>query len=152
MSIYATLHTHPTCYPTHEIIYITRGASATLTYFLYDRNLDLATDIEQITFTFKQGKRTHWCSMFKFETDAEGNVTKQLDPRFYFDESYGAIILNLDSEETKQLKPGLLVDWEVAVKLNTYRFTTLGGKDSTIIESQHPIEVRDSLFSRVEEN
>jgi hypothetical protein len=153
MSIYATLHTRPTCHHTHEVIYITRGASAELMYILYNRNLTL-TDIEQITFTFKQGRNTQWCSMFDFTTDAEGKPDKKVDPHFYsfYSEDYGTVILfNLDSEETKQLKPGIPVEWEVAVKLNTDSFAS-SGKDSTIIEPQHPIEVRDSLFSYVKEN
>ena len=154
MSIYATLHVHPTHRPTHEMIYITRGASAELMYILYDRNLTLENDIEQITFTFKQGRNTQWCSMFDFTTDTEGNPDKKIDPHFYsfYSEDYGTVILfNLDSEETKQFKPGILVEWEVAVKLNTDSFAS-SGKDSTIIEPQHPLEVRDSLFSHVKEN
>jgi hypothetical protein len=55
MSIYATLHTAPTCNRTHEMIYITRGASAQLTYPLFDK-VFRAEDIEQVTFMFKQGK------------------------------------------------------------------------------------------------
>jgi hypothetical protein len=153
MSIYATLHTRPTCHPTHEVIYITRGASAELMYILYDRELTL-TDIEQITFTFKQGRNTHWCSMFDLSTDIEDETDKQVDPHFYsfYSEDYGTVILfNLDSEETKQFKPNIPVEWEVAVKLDTDSFAR-SSKDSTIIEPQHPIEVRDSLFSYVEEN
>lgn len=154
MSIYATLHVHPTHRPTHEMIYITRGASAELMYILYDRNLTLDDDIEQITFTFKQGRNTQWCSMFDFITDEKGKPAKKVDSHFYsfYSEDYGTVILfNLDSEETKQLKPNILVEWEVAVKLNTDSFAS-SGKDSTIIEPQHPIEVRDSLFSHVKEN
>lgn len=153
MSIYATLHVHPTPRPTHEMIYITRGASAELMYILYDRNLTLA-DIEQITFTFKQGRSTHWCSMFDFITAAEGKTDKQVDPHFssFYSQDCGIIIFfNLDGEETKQLKPGIPVEWEVAIKLDTDSFAN-SGKDSTIIEPQHPIEVRDSLYSRIEEN
>lgn len=153
MSIYATLHIHPTHRSTHEMIYITRGASAELMYMLYDRNLTL-DDVEQITFTFKQGRNTQWCSMFDFTTDEEGKLEKKVDSHFnsFYSEDYGTVILfNLDSEETKQLKPGILVEWEVAVKLNTDSFAS-SGKDSTIIEPQHPIAIRDSLFSQVKEN
>ena len=153
MSIYATLHTHPTCNVTHEIIYITRGATAELIYTLYDKTFRYE-DIEQITFTFKQGKNIYWYSMFETVKDAEGNTVINKDPHFYHfnNEEYGAIIFNLDSEETKQFKPNILIDYEIAIKLNTDSFATLGGKDSMIIEPQHPIEVRDSLFSRIEEN
>jgi hypothetical protein len=56
MSIHATLHTTPTnCNQTHEMIYITRGASAELVYPLFDKVFRLE-DIEQVTFTFRQGK------------------------------------------------------------------------------------------------
>lgn len=153
MSIYATLHTHPTCKATHEVIYITRGASAELLYPLYDKVFRFE-DIEQITFTFKQGKNIYWYSMFEPSTAAEGKTTINTDSHFYhFDnEEYGAIIFNFDSEETKQFKPNALVEYEIAVKLNTDSFANLGGKDSIIIEQQHPIEVRDSLYSRIEEN
>jgi hypothetical protein len=146
MSIDATLHTHPTCYHTHEVIYITRGASAELVYPLYDKVFRFE-DIEQITFTFKQGKTVSWFTMFETAEDK----TIQTDPRFYhFDnEDYAAIIFNLDSEETKQFKPGVNIEYEVAIKLNTDSYASLSNKDSIIIESQHPIAVVDSLYSRV---
>jgi hypothetical protein len=149
MSIYATLHTHPTCHHTHEVIYITRGASAELVYPLYDKVFRFE-DIEQITFTFKQGKKVAWFTMF--EVGEAGAI--KVDPHFYhFDnDEYGAIIFNLDNNETKQFKADILIDYEIAIKLNTDSFTTLGGKDSIIIEPQHPIEVRDSLYSCIEEN
>ena len=153
MSIYATLHTHTTCNQVHEVIYITRGATAELVYPLYDKVFRFE-DIEQITFTFKQGKNIYWYSMFETTEDAEGNPVINKDSHFYHfnNEEYGAIIFNLDSEETKQFKPNILIDYEIAIKLNTDSFSTLGGKDSMVIEPQHPIEVRDSLFSRIEEN
>lgn len=150
MSIYATLRTTPSCQHTHEVIYITRGASAELIYPLYDKVFRFE-DIEQITFTFKQGKNLYWYSMFEPVTDAEGKTTINTDSHFYhFDnDEYGAIMFNLDSEETKQFKPNALIEYEIAIKLNTDSFANLGGKDSIIIEPQHPVEVRDSLFSRV---
>jgi hypothetical protein len=150
MSIYATLHTTPTCNHTHEVIYLTRGASAELTYPLYDKVFRF-TDIEQVTFTFKQGKTIYWYSMFETVKDAEDNDVIQTNPHFYYfdNEDYNAITFNLDSEETKQFKPGLPVEYEIAVKLNTDSFVNLGGKDSIIIEPQHPLEVIDSLFSHI---
>lgn len=150
MSIYATLRTTPSCQHTHEVIYITRGASAELIYPLYDKVFRFE-DIEQITFTFKQGKNLYWYSMFEPVTDTGGKATINTDSHFYhFDnDEYGAIMFNLDSEETKQFKPNALIEYEIAIKLNTDSFANLGGKDSIIIEPQHPIEVRDSLFSRV---
>ncbi len=141
MSIYATLHTTPSCQHTHEVIYITRGASAELIYPLYDKVFRFE-DIEQITFTFKQGKNIYWYSM----SVKAGNI--EPDPHFYyFNDEYAAVVLNLDSEETKQFKAGLPVEYEIAVKLNTDSFVTLGNKDSIIIEPQHPLEVKDSLYS-----
>ena len=149
MSLYATLHIHPTHQHIHEVIYITRGASAELIYPLYDKVFRFE-DIEQITFTFKQGKTVNWFTMFETAEDK----TIKTDTHFYhFDnEDYGAIIFNLDNNETKQFKAGIPVEYEIAIKLNTDSFATLGGKDSIIIEPQHPIEVRDSLYSQVEEN
>lgn len=146
MSIYATLRATPTCNHTHEVIYITRGATAELMYSLYDKVFRFE-DIEQVTFTFKQGKTIYWYSMF---TPGEGG-TVETDSHFYHfnNAEYGAIIFNFDSEETKQFKAGLPVEYEIAIKLNTDSFVNLGGKDSIIIEPQHPIEVRDSLYSKV---
>jgi hypothetical protein len=146
MSIYATLRTTPTCNHTHEVIYITRGATAELIYPLYDKVFRFE-DIEQITFTFKQGKTIYWYSMF---TPGE-NGTVETDSHFYHfnNAEYGAIVFNFDSDETKQFKAGLPVEYEIAVKLNTDSFASLGGKDSIIIEPQHPIEIRDSLYSKV---
>lgn len=146
MSIYATLRTTPTCNHTHEVIYITRGATAELIYPLYDKVFRFE-DIEQVTFTFKQGKTIYWYSMFTLGEDG----TVETDSHFYHfnNAEYGAIVFNLDSEETKQFKAGLPVEYEIAIKLNTDSFVSLGGKDSIIIEPQHPIEIRDSLYSKV---
>ena len=156
MSIYATLHTHPTYRPTHEMIYITRGASAELVFPLYDKVYSFG-DIEQVTITFKQGKAVDWFTMFETKViEHEGDPVTEIitDSHFYhFDnQDYDAIIFNLDNTETKAFKAGLPIEWEVAIKLNTDSMATLGNKDSIIIEPQHPIEVRDSLFSHVEEN
>ena len=146
MSIYATLRATPTCNHTHEVIYITRGATAELMYPLYDKVFRFE-DIEQVTFTFKQGRTIYWYSMF---TSGEDGAV-ETDSHFYHfnNAEYGAIIFNFDSEETKQFKAGLPIEYEIAIKLNTDSFVNLGGKDSVIIEPQHPIEVRDSLYSKV---
>ena len=147
MSIYATLHLNPTKNrPVHEVIYITRGASAEVIYPLYDKVFRFE-DIEQITFTFKQGKKVIWFTMFETETT-------EIDPHFYhFDNvDYEAIIFNLDNTETKEFKAGIPVEYEIAVKLNTDSFATLSNKDSIIIEPQHYIEVIDSLYGNIEGN
>jgi hypothetical protein len=84
------------------------------------------------------------------ESDIE-NIT--VNPRFYLleDENYGAIIFNLDSEDTKQFKPGINIEYEVVIKLNTDALISAGHKDSIIIEPQHPIAVVDSLYSYIKE-
>ena len=150
MSIHATLHTAPTSRLVHEMIYITRGASAELVYPLYNKVFSFK-DIEQLTVTFKQGKTFSWFTMI--EKDTEGKDVK-LDSHFYHLDSteYDAIIFNLDATETKQFKAGTLVEYEIAIKLNTDSFAACGGNDSTIIEPQHPIQVVDSLFSYIEES
>jgi hypothetical protein len=150
MSIYATLRTTPTCSHTHEVIYITRGASAELMYPLYDKVFRFE-DIEQLTFTFKQGKNVSWFEMFDITQDEEGKDVVSIDPHFYHFENpdYETISLNLDTVETKAFKAGCPVEYEIAVKLNTDSFASLGNKDSIIIEPQHPIEIRDSLYSRI---
>lgn len=203
MSIYATLHTAPTNHNhTHEMIYITRGASAELIYPLFDKALK-PTDLDQVTFTFKQGKTLYWYSMFTYVVPSEdtsikadkhyynlapisglqcnlievenptGNPTENgyfeisnnptlnwkttnysVDPHFYLfeNEDFGAILFNFDSEETKQFKANINVDYEVAIRLNTDNLSSLNNRDSIIIEPQHPIAVVDSLYSRVEGN
>lgn len=151
MSIRATLHIHPTCRPSREVIYITRGASAELIFPLYDKVYRFE-DIEQVTFTFKQGKNVDWFTMFETVIEEEQEVIKTDSHFYHFDnKEYEAIIFNLDNNETKSFKAGLPVEWEVAIKLNTDSMATLSNKDSVIIEPQHYIEVRDSLFSQVEE-
>ena len=147
MSIYATLHTAPTCCDhTHEMIYITRGASAELVYPLFDKTFNF-DDIEQVTFTFKQGKELYWYTLYT-ESERAGLV---VDSHFYVfeTEEYSALIFNLDAEETKQFKPNVLIEYEIAIKLNTDSFASLSNKDSIIIEPQHPIRVVDSLYSRI---
>jgi hypothetical protein len=145
MSIYATLHTVPTkCIKPHKMIYITRGASAQLTYPLFDKVFKVE-DIEQITFIFKQG-RDVW-SYPMFEGLELGTVS--VNPRFHLLEleDDSAIIFNLYSEDTKQFKPGINIEYEIAIKLNTDSSAFVGKQDSIIIEPQHPIAIVDSLYS-----
>jgi hypothetical protein len=78
-NIYATLRTMPTesCY-NHEMIYITRGASAELNYTLFDK-VFRACDIDQATFTFRQGRNLFWYTMFTYvvkSTDTEVDTKK----------------------------------------------------------------------------
>jgi hypothetical protein len=81
MSIYATLHTGPSHVPAHEVIYITRGATAELTYPLYDKVFRFQ-DVDQITFTFKQGKTLYWYSMFTYVVPSE-DTTVQSNKQYY---------------------------------------------------------------------
>lgn len=144
MSIYATLHTTPTCNQPPEMIYVIRGASAQLTYSVLDKAFKIE-DIEQVIFMFKQGRDLWGYSMF--DDSEPDNVTK--NPRFYIldDENYSAIVFNLDGEDTKQFKPGINLEYEIIIKLNTDSFATIGNKDATVIEPQPPIVVIDSLYS-----
>ena len=152
MGIYATLHTHPTCKATHKIPCITRGATAELIYPL-DNKVFNFEDIEQITFTFKQGKNLYWYSMFSTTKNTEGKDETSIDSHFYhLDTSeQSAIVFNLNDEETKQFKAGVPVEYEIAIELNKSAgsLVSLSGKDSIIIEPQHCLEVRDSLYSLV---
>lgn len=144
MSIYATLHTVPTrCIKPHKMIYITRGASAQLTYPVFDKVFRLE-DIEQITFIFKQGKTLYQYSMYS---------NGDLDSHFYVlnSEEYEAIVFNLSSEDTEQFKPNINIEYEIAIKLNTDSSAFVGKEDSIIIEPQHPIAVVDSLYSSLQE-
>jgi hypothetical protein len=149
MSIYATLHNKPTkCTYKHEMIYITRGASATLVYPLFDKVFK-SEDIEQITFIFKQGRDLYGYSMFDDST-----TDKKINPHFcLIDDTsdYARIIFNLNSDETKQFRPDINLEYEIAIKLNTDRFEATGNQDSVVIEPQHPIAVVDSLYSYIKE-
>ena len=86
MSIYATLHIHPTHRPTHEMIYITRGASAELVFPLYDKVYSFE-DIEQVTLTFKQGKTVNWFTMFETVVEEEKPVIKTDSHFYHFDDN-----------------------------------------------------------------
>lgn len=206
MSIYATLHNHPTARPPHEMTYITRGASATLTFNLFDQAYSFA-DIDQIAFLLNQEELLYWYTMFTYlikSTDTEvipgkyyftdvelldpdsgslqckgtlvtepsGNPSAQdyfeavegnhgksdtwhlVDPRFSYLDSVGSesIKLTLFPEDTKQFNPTNIhekVAFEVVIRLDTDHLTQLAMTDSTIIEPQPPILVRDSLYSKI---
>lgn len=64
-NFYATLSTEPTNCNHHELLYITRGATAELTYDLSDKVYNL-TDIDQMIFTFKQHKNINWYTLFTY--------------------------------------------------------------------------------------
>lgn len=54
-----------------------------------------------------------------------------------------------DTLEFKPTSPGNEVSFEVVIRLNTDNFSSLGNRDSIIIEPQHPIAIVDSLYSKI---
>ena len=78
-----------------------------------------------------------------------------IDP--HFSQSCGNgwdyVTLILSSAETLKFKPSKgmpSVECEVAIRLNTDSFATLGSKDSIVIEPQRPIAILDSLYSKMQ--
>jgi hypothetical protein len=91
--------------------------------------------------------------------EVEGNVSWRdcfyiVDPHFTYaaGEGFSYINLVLQSKETAEFKPCNIdnpIQVEVAVRLNTDKFASLGNTDSIIIEPQMPVVVLDSLYSRI---
>jgi hypothetical protein len=91
--------------------------------------------------------------------EAEGNHSWRdtyylVDPAFSQNSGPGwdYISLLLSPSDTLEFKPtfeGQEIEYEVAIRLNTDSFATLGNKDSIIIEPQHPIAVVDTLYSKL---
>jgi hypothetical protein len=78
INIYATLKTAPTQGNTHESVCLTRGASAELVYTLFDKVI-APSDIDQVTFAFKQNRKVFWYTMFTYvveSTDTEVDIKK----------------------------------------------------------------------------
>jgi hypothetical protein len=201
--IRTTLNIRPTVYTGHEMIYISKGASATLN-FDFSKEIYSFEDTDQVTFIFKQGAELHWYKMFTYlsatsdeqpvpgktyyteltpiekdslqctalkvenpETprangyfeEVDGNHSWRdtqyiVDPHFVQSsgESWDYISLVLRPEDTNKFKPtapGMELAFEVAIRLNTDGFGSLGNTDSIIIEPQHPIAVIDSLYSKL---
>lgn len=65
INIKATLSVYPTMAAAHEVIYITRGATATLN-FNFGNKIYSFEDTDQLTFILKQGKTTYWYKMFTY--------------------------------------------------------------------------------------
>ena len=92
--------------------------------------------------------------------EAEGNHSWRdtcylIDP--HFSQSCGKgwdyVTLILSTNETLKFKPtrGMpSVECEVAIRLNTDTFASLGSQDSIVIEPQRPIAVLDSLYSKMQ--
>lgn len=200
--IRTSLRICPTMYKSHEMIYLTRGASASLN-FNFGEKIYGFEDTDQLTFMFKQGKTLHWFKMFTYLTptsdetavanktyytqvtpieedtfqctaavvdivasnpkeagyyeEVEGNCSWRdtyylIDPRFShsFGDGWDYITMILFPSDTIKFNPtdhGM--EYEIAVRLNTEIFGNLGGQDSIIIESQHPVAVIDSLYSKL---
>lgn len=78
-----------------------------------------------------------------------------VDPHFSQScgEGWDYVTLILSSSDTLNFKAtnGIpMVEFEVAVRLNTDSFTSLGSQDSIIIEAQRPIAILDSLYSKMQ--
>ena len=71
--IKTTLNIYPTVDTSHEIIYLQRGASATLN-FDFSSKVYRFKDTDQITFIFKQGKNMYWYKMFTYLVPSEDEV------------------------------------------------------------------------------
>jgi hypothetical protein len=147
MSLYATLHLHPNSHSTHGISQITRGASARLVYSLHDK-LFKFEDILQFTITFKQGENIFWYNMITSDEPTK------IDPHFYHfnNTKNDAVIFNLNSDETRQFKPGILIEYEVAIKVASKDLPGYTEEESLIIETLPPLEVKDSLYSYIKED
>lgn len=92
--------------------------------------------------------------------EAEGNHSWRdtcylIDPHFSQScgEGWDYVTLILSPNETLKFKPtrGMpSVECEVAIRLNTDNFASLGSQDSIVIEPQRPIAVLDSLYSKMQ--
>ena len=71
--IKTTLGINPTVWGSHEMIYISRGASASLN-FDFGKEVYSFQDTDQITFLLKQGKNLYWYKMFTYLKETEDEV------------------------------------------------------------------------------
>ena len=79
--IKTTLSLCPSFHLAHEVIYITRGATATLN-FNFGNKLYGFEDTDQITFILEQGKNTYWYKMFTYLIETEDN--KPIEGKTYY--------------------------------------------------------------------
>lgn len=197
-----TLSLYPSTANTHKMLYITRGATASIA-FDFASKIYSFNNADQITFMFKQGDTISWYRMFSYiietedtvvdptktyfenikvingnscqgsevitpadnpkeagyyeliEADCGRTTTKYIaDPLFYHGsgEGFDYLTLTIPEEDTLNFKPTTpdnLIKFEVAIRLNTDSYLSLGNSDSIIIEPQHPVAVIDSLYSRI---
>ena len=184
----------------HDILVITRGATADITYDLGNKfyNTEL---LDQITFVFKQNQCVFHYDMFNYLdktsdteaedgkiyytaltrvaddslqveatavidytgnpkaagyyevvpiTDAKNGLYWMLDDHFWL--MNGLLTFTFSAEETKNLRtttPDNNMLFEVVFRLDTDDLESNKGKDSIIIEPQHAIAVRDSIYSQI---
>lgn len=148
LNIHATLGVAPaTIHRPHEVLVITRGASAELLFnfinhsYLIDINEPFKY-IDQITFLFKQNNKIIHFDMI--------NSKGQMNPEFAYDEDRMCVSLLLSPAVTSTLELASELNpmsFEIAIRANT-EFVTKQGKDTIIIEPQHPIIVVDSLYNQ----
>lgn len=192
--------------PDCELIIITRGATASLSYNFTDK-VYAFNNVDQVTFLFKQNKNLFWYKMFTYlkqteditpvegktyytdlvllrpghdefactavavdeppesltpgkyyeevtENSSRRNTLYMQDSHFYqvAGEGYDYLTLTLRPEETLQFektRPGTLMDFEIAFRMDTDLYAGSNYSDSIIVEKQHPLAVTDSLYSKL---
>lgn len=132
-------------------------ASPAKTY--YSNVVPIENDTFQCTATVVEDSSVNPAEAGLYE-EVEGNHSWRdtyylLDPHFSQScgEGWDYVTLILSSEDTLKFKAtrGIpSVECEVAVRLNTDTFASLGSQDSIIIEPQRPIAVLDSLYSKMQ--
>lgn len=98
--IRTTLMGQPKCKP-HKIITITRGASASFNFDLFDKVYTI-DDIVQMTFVFKQGKTTYWYNMLDYFVPTED--TAIIEDKDYYQITY------LDEQTSNQCEAQLITE------------------------------------------
>ena len=77
-NMYATLGVAPTTSKhQHNMLYITRGASAELFYPLYDKSFFRPVDVDQVTFSLRQNKQLFWYTMFTYVVASSDTVVNE---------------------------------------------------------------------------
>lgn len=134
-----------------SVICLTRGSSGYLTFNLYDKVYTF-DDIAQLTVLFRQENYIKEFKMIEY-TDLLDRRKWKFDPHFGYEEGpgYAYVTFLLTSEETADFRatiPGEFVEYEIVVDLDTDRIMQQA-LDSTIIEKQRPIIVKESIYGDV---
>ena len=85
---------------------------------------------------------------------SENDLYYFIDPHFIFHEN-NVISLILDSHETLKFAPTAsngLMDFEIAIRLNTDANESFGCLDSVLIYTQPSVIVQDSLYGQIDKN